>query len=226
YRSDIFEELGLEVPETWEDLLAVGDTIAEETEMDPINVAGDYVHMLAPLIWNAGGELATQEGDSWEAEVDSEAGREAFAFYARALGGEVAELMTYGESPMCEQMPADSRDQVMHSRIEAPGLVLMGADGPQVEVPAGAGTVINVQVDAVEDAERVFAALLEGGKATMPMQETFWAQRWGMLVDPTASRGWSTACAPRTPRTFPEVQSSTAEEPAVGARRGLSLRSG
>lgn len=119
--------------------------------------------------------------------------REAFAFYARALGGEVAELMTYGESPMCEQMPADSRDQVMHSRIEAPGLVLMGADGPQVEVPAGAGTVINVQVDAVEDAERVFAALLEGGKATMPMQETFWAQRWGMLVD-RYGKPWMVNC--------------------------------
>jgi N,N'-diacetylchitobiose transport system substrate-binding protein len=81
YRSDIFDELGLEAPQTWDDLLAVGDAIAEETDLAPIHVAGDYYHMLAPMVWQAGGELATGEGDSWTAEVDSEAGVQAFALY-------------------------------------------------------------------------------------------------------------------------------------------------
>lgn len=80
YRTDVFDELGLAVPETWDDLLAAGDAIAEQGEIDPIHVAGDYVHMQAPLVWQAGGDLAT-EGDAWSAEVDSDAGREAFAFY-------------------------------------------------------------------------------------------------------------------------------------------------
>jgi PhnB protein len=119
--------------------------------------------------------------------------RDAIAFYARALGGKVAFAMSYGESPMCDQMPADTRDWIMHSSIEAPGLTLMAADGPPIAVPDGGGTVVNVQVDTPEQAERVFAALLEGGKATMPIQETFWAQRWGMLVD-RYGKPWMVNC--------------------------------
>ena len=108
--------------------------------------------------------------------------REAFDFYARALGGEVTMRMTYGESPMREQMPADGYDRVMHSQVEAGGATLMGADGPPPHDIA-AGTCVNVMVDSIADAERIFAALLEGGKAQMPLQETFWAHRWGALTD-------------------------------------------
>jgi N,N'-diacetylchitobiose transport system substrate-binding protein len=82
YRTDVFEELGLEVPETWDELLAAGETIEAETDLDPIHVAGDYVHMLAPMVWQAGGELAEQDGDTWTGTVDTEPGREAFATYA------------------------------------------------------------------------------------------------------------------------------------------------
>jgi N,N'-diacetylchitobiose transport system substrate-binding protein len=82
YRTDVFDELGLEAPETWDDLIAAGETIEAETDLDPIHVAGDYVHMLAPMVWNAGGELATQEGETWAGSVDSDAGREAFGTYA------------------------------------------------------------------------------------------------------------------------------------------------
>lgn len=80
YRTDVFDDLGLDPPETWDDLLAAGDAIAEQGDIDPIHVAGDYVHMQAPLVWQAGGDLATEQ-DTWTAQVDSEAGREAFAFY-------------------------------------------------------------------------------------------------------------------------------------------------
>ena len=79
YRTDVFEELGLEPPETWDDVLAAGDAIAEQGEMDPIHVAGIHTHMQAPLVWQSGGELATRgEDGSWTAEVDSEAGIQAF----------------------------------------------------------------------------------------------------------------------------------------------------
>ncbi|MEF3851091.1 hypothetical protein P0P54_09370, partial [Campylobacter jejuni] len=73
--------------------------------------------------------------------------REAFDFYARALGGKVTFAMTYGESPMRGQMPADTSHWIMHSQIEASGAILMGADGPPADTPRGGGTVINVQVD-------------------------------------------------------------------------------
>ena len=120
--------------------------------------------------------------------------REAFAFYAKAIGAEVSYCLTYGESPMCDEMPADSRDWIMHSQIEAPGLRLMGADGPPMETQAGAGTVNNLMVDSVEDAERVFAALADGGQVQQPIQETFWALRWGMLVD-RYGKPWMVNCS-------------------------------
>lgn len=119
--------------------------------------------------------------------------REAFAFYAKALNGKVVMAMIYGESPMCDQVPAEQRDWIMHSQIEAAGATLMGADGPLAETPAGAGTTINVDVGTIEEAERVFAALAEGGDVKMPIAETFWAQRWGMLVD-RYGKPWMVNC--------------------------------
>lgn len=82
YRTDVFEDLGLEAPETWDDLIAAGEAIEAAGEVDPIHVAGDYVHMLAPMVWQAGGELAEEDGGTWSGTVDSDAGREAFAAYA------------------------------------------------------------------------------------------------------------------------------------------------
>ena len=106
---------------------------------------------------------------------------EAFAFYRDALGGEIVISSTYGESPMAEQCGPDSADHVMHSQVEAAGAILMGADGPP---PHAAGsTAINIVPDSIEEAERIFAALAEGGTITMPLAETFWAHRFGALTD-------------------------------------------
>ena len=108
--------------------------------------------------------------------------REAMDFYARALGGTVTERFTYGESPMAEQCGPDSADRVMHSQIEIGSVTLMGADGPP---PHAAGsTTINIVTDTPEEADRIFAGLSEGGaKITMPIGETSWALRFGMLTD-------------------------------------------
>ncbi|MBS3939964.1 MAG: sugar ABC transporter substrate-binding protein [Actinobacteria bacterium] len=81
YRTDVFEDLGLEVPETWEDLIAAGETIEAETDMAPFHVAGNHNHLLLPMIWQAGGEIATEDGDSWTAGIDSAEGREAIGFF-------------------------------------------------------------------------------------------------------------------------------------------------
>ncbi|MPZ52289.1 MAG: extracellular solute-binding protein [Acidimicrobiia bacterium] len=81
YRTDIFEEASVEVPETWEDLITVSQTIAESTDVAPIHIAGVYTHMMVPMIWQAGGEIATLEGDTWTPGVDTEAGRQALQTY-------------------------------------------------------------------------------------------------------------------------------------------------
>jgi PhnB protein len=119
--------------------------------------------------------------------------KEAFDFYAGVLGGKITGRMTYGDSPMCEQMPADSRDRIMHSQLDIDGAVLMGADGPPPHAPQSVGTTINIMVDTPADAERIFAALAEGGDVKMAMAETFWAQRWGMLVD-RYGKPWMVNC--------------------------------
>lgn len=107
--------------------------------------------------------------------------RAAFDFYREVFRGEIVMRMTYGDSPMRDQMPADGHDRIMHCQLEAGGAVLMGADGPPQ--PAGAGTCISIQVDAPEEAERIYAALSAGGEVQMPLQETFWAHRWGTFTD-------------------------------------------
>lgn len=108
--------------------------------------------------------------------------REAFAFYAKALGGEIVSQFAYGDSPMAADMPPESRDHLMHACIVAEGATLMGADGPW-NTSSASQTCVNVMVDDNAKAERIFAALAEGGRIDQPMEETFWAHRFGMLTD-------------------------------------------
>lgn len=127
---------------------------------------------------------------------------EAMAFYARALGGKVVSEMKYRDMPPmdmegegCAEMPPVHPDQVAHSQVEAGGAVLMAADGPASggEDDAASPTTINVDVDSVEEAERVFAALADGGQVRFPLAETSWAKRWGMLVD-RHGKPWMVNC--------------------------------
>jgi PhnB protein len=124
--------------------------------------------------------------------------REAFDFYAAALGGKLVAQMTYGESPMCDEMPSDSHDRIMHCQLEATGATLMGADGPPPHGPSSSVTCINVDVSTVEDAERIFAALADGGRVQMSIAETFWAHRWGALTD-RYGKPWMVNCLKPVP---------------------------
>lgn len=82
FRSDVLEDLGLEPPATWDDIVTVGEAIMEETEMFPFGAIGDYRHQFLPMVWQAGGEIAVQNGDTWESRMDSPEAIEAFEFYA------------------------------------------------------------------------------------------------------------------------------------------------
>ena len=107
--------------------------------------------------------------------------RQAFEFYRDALAGTLEDFVTYGESPMCDQIPADGHDRIMHASLLVGEVRLMGADGPPVA--GGNRNHVNADVDSIEEAERVWVALSDGAEIQMPLQETFWAHRWGMLVD-------------------------------------------
>jgi PhnB protein len=108
--------------------------------------------------------------------------REAFEFYAQALGGTIAFIQTPGESPMAASAPSETHGRVMHVTLHAGDQVLQGADTPGT-YSQPAGFSIAVHFDDRAEGERVFNALASGGQVHMPFQETFWAKGFGMLVD-------------------------------------------
>ncbi len=111
---------------------------------------------------------------------------EAFDFYAKCLGGKIAMKVTYGEMPGTEQMPPEVQRQIARVRLEAGGAVLMGSDfcSPTPEpYPGIHGCAVCLGVEQPEEAERLFAALGQGGKIEMPIGETSWSQRFGMFID-------------------------------------------
>jgi PhnB protein len=97
--------------------------------------------------------------------------------------GRLGELFRYGGSPMADQVPADWSDKIMHGSLTIGSQVLMGADmaPDQYEVPKGFS--LSIQLKDTADAERIFNDLAEGGSVVVPLEKTFWAERFGMVVD-------------------------------------------
>lgn len=109
--------------------------------------------------------------------------REAMEFYRDVLRGEIVSIFSYGESPMAADMPAESHDRIMHSHLVANGAVIMGADGPPQKGKGANNVQVALMVEDAGEAERIFAALSEGGEIGMEMQQTFWVERFGECVD-------------------------------------------
>ena len=106
---------------------------------------------------------------------------EAFRFYEKHLGGKIAMLMTHGQAPDQSRVPPELKDAVLHAQIAVGGTTLMGADIPSAQPMRSAYLSLGVDSDA--EAERIFAALADGGEVFMPMQETFFATRFAQLRD-------------------------------------------
>lgn len=108
---------------------------------------------------------------------------EAFRFYEQHLGGRIEMMFSYGSSPMADQTPPEWRGKVMHARLVIGDAVLMASDAPPGRYAAPQGFHVSLAVDDPAEAERVFHALAESGSVQMPLQQTFWAARFGMAVD-------------------------------------------
>ena len=108
---------------------------------------------------------------------------EAFKFYEQCFGGKIVGIFTYGETPAAEHVSAECRDRVIHARLVVGDAVLLGSDSPPEFFEEMKGASVSLHVADPKEAERIFHALAEGGKVRMPIEETFWAQRFGMLVD-------------------------------------------
>lgn len=109
--------------------------------------------------------------------------REAFEFYAAIFGGNIEMILTYGESPMRDKMPASAHNRVMHASLVVDGELLMGGDAPPGQYAKQQGMMIALDIADTGKAKRVFDALAEGGQVNMPFEETFWVERFGMVVD-------------------------------------------
>ena len=107
----------------------------------------------------------------------------AFKFYERCLDGKIVAMMTYAGSPMADQTPPEWRNKIMHARLTVGDEVLMGSDAPPERYEGAKGFSVTISIENPADAERIFHALAQNGTVQMPIQETFWARRFGMLVD-------------------------------------------
>lgn len=107
----------------------------------------------------------------------------AFKLYEQCLGGQPGQFFRYGGSPMADGVPEDWADKIMHGNITIGGQSVMGADivPDQYEEPVGVS--LSLQLKDTGEAERIFRELSDGGRIVMPLEKTFWAERFGTLVD-------------------------------------------
>jgi PhnB protein len=120
--------------------------------------------------------------------------QEAFEYYRDHLGGEILMMMRFGDAPMpAEHKPAGWDNKVLHGRIKIGDAVIFASDVKREEDRPMQAFDLVANLKTAEEAERVFAALADGGKVSMPMSETFFAVRYSSLKD-RFGVPWSVVC--------------------------------
>src|SRR5437870_6942722 len=109
--------------------------------------------------------------------------REAFRFYEEHLGGKITMMMTHGEQPNPNEAPPGWKDKILHARMNIGETELLGSDVPAERFQPMRSVYLSLILDSVDEAERVYALLSDGGQIYMPMAETFFAFRFAMLRD-------------------------------------------
>ena len=107
----------------------------------------------------------------------------AFKFYEPCLRGKIVTMLTYAGSPVADQVPPEWRNKILHASLMMGGEVLMGCDAPPERYDEPKGFSVTLGITDPAEAECIFNALAEKGTVSMPLQQTFWAVRFGMLVD-------------------------------------------
>lgn len=107
----------------------------------------------------------------------------AFGFYEQILGARVGPIFRYAGTPLAGDVPPDWAGKVMHGSVALGEQVLMGADIAPDRYEEPRGFSLSLQIESPGDAERIFHELASGGRIVVPLEQTFWAARFGMLVD-------------------------------------------
>lgn len=108
----------------------------------------------------------------------------AFRLYQRLLGGELATMLTYGASPMANQVPPEWQKRIIHATLVLDGQeLLLGSDAFPGAYQRPQGFFVTLSIADLARAREIFQTLAEGGRVGMPFQETFWSAGFGVLVD-------------------------------------------
>ena len=107
----------------------------------------------------------------------------AFELYARVFGGRVGMIHRYAGSPMAESVPPDWGQKVMHGSVTVRDQTLMGSDNAAATYDEPKGFSLSIQLSDPAEAERLFGALADGGRVLMRIEKTFWAERFGYVID-------------------------------------------
>jgi PhnB protein len=111
---------------------------------------------------------------------------EAVEFYRRALGAHLIMMMRYKESPephSSDGLAPGSENKIMHAVFRVGNTKVMASDGLCAGKPAFHGFSLSLTVPTEAEADRLFAALADGGKVRMPLTKTFFSPRFGMVAD-------------------------------------------
>jgi len=123
---------------------------------------------------------------------------EAIEFYKKILGAEVTMLMRFKDSPEPPQpgmIPPGSENKIMHVSFRIGDTTVMASDGRCAGQANFQGFSLSLTVANEAEADRKFAALVEGGQVQMPLAKTFWSPRFGMVTD-RFGVGWMVSVAP------------------------------
>ncbi|HME93002.1 MAG TPA: VOC family protein [Methylomirabilota bacterium] len=121
--------------------------------------------------------------------------QEAFTFYAECLGGKIEAMLPHAGTPAEGHVPPEWREKIMHARLSLGEDVIMGSDAPPGHFESPKGFSVTIQLTDPAEADRIFQRLSDGATVTMPIQQTFWATRFGMLVDRFGTP-WMVNCQP------------------------------
>jgi PhnB protein len=111
---------------------------------------------------------------------------EAVEFYRHAIGAEVTFMIRFKEMPGPHPpgaIPPGAEDKVMHASFRVGDSTVLASDGRCLGPPRFQGVQLALQVPDVAVAERLFAALADGGQVQMPLAKTFWSPLFGMVAD-------------------------------------------
>ena len=107
----------------------------------------------------------------------------AFKFYEQCLDAQLGAIFRYAGSPLADNVPPDWSDKIMHGTLTVGGTVLMGGDVAPDRYEEPKGFSLSLQIKSTADAERIFYELAKDGRVVMPLEKTFWAACFGMVVD-------------------------------------------